>query len=136
MHRTIRNMLWSIAALMCGLMLYILLRPDSYLGKLFSAVNQISALQNAAKIFEVNVLRYYLPDMLWALALGCSLQAVIAPKGTAVLICGGTSLLWGAIWELLQWSGLVGGTGDWVDVLMYFSGALASVIINMKEIKK
>ena len=130
-----KNIAWSFAALLGGAMLYILLRPDSYIGKLFSYCRYIFDFQNGLRHISADFLRYYLPDMLWALALGCCLQGFVAPKGVG-LLCGAVSLLFGMLWELLQFGDVLKGTGDWWDVLMYFCGALASVIINLKEIQK
>ena len=135
MSRTIKNIAWSIAALLTGAVLYILRRPDTYIGKIFSGHQNIDVLREKVAPFVVN-LHCYLPDFLWALALSCSLHAVFLPKGKGVIVCAGTALAAGILWELMQVCGIVTGTGDGVDVLMYLCGGLVSVIINLKEIEK
>lgn len=136
MRTFIKNIVWSVAALLCGAMLYILLRPDSYVGKLFSNCRYVLDFQNSLRHISAGFLRYYLPDMLWALALGCCIQGVLVPKSAGVFVCSALPLLYGLLWELLQYRGVLMGTGDLLDVLMYFCGSLVSVIINLKEIRK
>ena len=135
MSRTVKNIAWSIASLLVGAVLYILCRPDTYIGKIFSGYQYIDVLREKIAPFAVN-LHCYLPDFLWSLALGSSLYAVFLPKGNGVIVCAGTAVVAGILWELMQVCGIVTGTGDAVDVLMYLCGGLVSVIINLKEIGK
>lgn len=135
MSRTVKNIAWSIAALLVGAVLYILCRPDTYIGEIFSGCPYVDMLREKAAPFVVN-LHGYLPDFLWALALSCSLHAVFLPKGKGVIVCAGIVVLAGIVWELMQVYGTVTGTGDGVDVLMYLCGGLVSVMINLKEIGK
>lgn len=123
----------GLAALLLGAVLYILFRPASFITVSIGAYSWLSQLRIWLQPFDCSLLRFYLPDMLWAFALSCGLQTILAPQKWGIVSCGVTAFVCGAIWELLQWLGAVRGTGDWLDILMYFLAALASIFVNKRR---
>lgn len=129
----IKNILLSIAALLLGVLLYVLFRPTTVVSLLFGRIWWVSELQTELQSVPADFLRYYLPDLLWAFSLSCGLHAVILPDQRETLACGGLAVICGIVWELLQKFNAVQGTGDWVDVVMYFLAAIASILINQRR---
>ncbi len=86
-------------------------------------------------IFSCDFLMYYLPDFLWGFSLSCLLQAfcVYSFKGTVLCCC--ITAIYGCVWELLQWLSILGGTGDYLDIIMYLLASILCLIINLKERK-
>lgn len=79
---------------------------------------------------------FYLPDLLWALSLGCAIQGACLPTGKGKLYCVLTGFLWGVLWELGQWSGVISGVGDYWDLLMYLLGSALSLLFNLEGDRK
>jgi len=105
---------YSIAALLCGLLIYLL----EYLN------------------FEIpSLVRSYIPDGLWAssfMACICWIWYDSVKSSFAWVI---SSILVMVSFELLQYIGLVSGTPDLVDVLVYISFSLPFVIMLYKQQK-
>ena len=133
MLNRIKTAVLGLAALLLGAVLYILFRPTSFVSVSFGAYGWLSQLRTWLQPFTCNFLCFYLPDMLWAFALSCGLQTILTPKKWGIVLCGVTAFVCGAIWELLQWLGAVRGTGDWLDILMYFLAALALIFVNKRR---
>ncbi len=133
MSSRMKNIVCCICALFAGAALYILLRPDTYIATALARFDFLVQLQDKLKYIDCDFLRFYFPDFLWAFSLSCSLQAIFAPMKTGTFLCCIAALLCGTVWELFQYFGVIKGTGDWVDVLMYALAAFASVIIQIKE---
>ncbi|MBQ5749538.1 MAG: hypothetical protein IIV87_05205, partial [Oscillospiraceae bacterium] len=80
--------------------------------------------------------RFYLSDMLWGLALGLGLMAIYDPIGKGAWLCAGAAVICGCVWEFAQWTKLVHGTGDILDVFMYLLGGFFSIIMNRNVRRK
>ena len=115
---------------------YVLFRADSYIAALFACIPVIRRLQAALYLSPFVAWGFYLPDFLWALSLCLALLALHHPQNGGVFVCAGGAVLCGCCWELLQVCGAVGGTGDWIDVLMYCLASLLSILIHEKARKK
>ena len=131
-----KNTLLCFWALMLGAAVYILLRPNTWISHLFDSIELVSDLRNAAKSLSRNWFRYYAPDLLWAFALSCGIQAIYEPEHKGVFFCALTAFGCGVVWEILQWSNIVSGTGDLWDILMYLTGSVLSILINVKGEKQ
>lgn len=89
--------------------------------------------RNQLSWLDCGFLKYYLPDYLWGVALACGLHAIFNPKAKESLICTVVVVLLGALYEVLQWFGIISGTGDIVDVVLY---ALAGATVNVINYKR
>lgn len=125
-----KNALSSLTALALGGSLYILFRSGSYIGNAASAFGLVACLREYLRPLSCEFLRFYLPDMLWALSLACGLVTI---WGQRPLCCAGLAFALGCLWELMQAVGIVNGTGDLLDVMMYLLGGAICVQINLKE---
>ena len=130
------NIYISIASLLAGGILYVLFRENSYLGKLFAQCTVIIRLKALTSPLDSDLSKFHLPDFLWGLSLGCSLQAALGMKGYGILICGFVPFLCGALWECMQFFGIIPGTGDYWDIVSYFLAGAICIIINLKERKE
>ena len=131
-----KNSLLCLGALMLGAVVYILFRPNTWVSHLFDGIEFIVDLRSAVASPSRNWFRYYVPDLLWAFALCCGIQAIYEPEHKGVLFCALTALCCGVVWEMLQWSRIVTGTGDVWDILMYLTGSVLSILINVKGEKQ
>lgn len=127
------NILVCILALVAGLAIYVVFRPNTYLSKFVAEMPFATRIKEFAAPFPCDFLKYYLVDYLWELALCCGLIAIFLPDRSAVLRCCAFSLAFGTAWEILQKVDLAGGTGDLLDILMYLAAALTATLLNYKE---
>lgn len=133
MSRRSINILLGTAALVLGCGLYVLFRSSTYVAGVFSGFQWIRFLREWLAPFACGFLKFWLPDFLWGFSFGCYLQAIYLPKGKAALLLGGISLVFGILWELMQYFAVVPGTGDVLDILLYFLASIICTLINLKE---
>ena len=132
MSRRVINLLIGIISLCVGGATYVMFRPNSYITKWIG----IDVFSNYEFIKAFHPISYYLADLLWALSLGCLLVTLFFSKKRGIIFCSFVAFFTGLTWEMLQWMDIVSGTGDFIDVFMYFLSALLVVIINIKETLK
>lgn len=119
--------------LLCGLLVYLRFRPRAYvsifLGQLLSLPPGIRTPEGPAALVSG-----FLPDVLWAWALCFAATAALGwqqrERRAALTVC----LLFAALTELLQKTGVFPGTFDWMDILAESAAAvLAAVTIHLFE---
>ncbi len=132
MSRRVRNFLLSVVSLTCGGLLYVLFRETTYLSKIFERFPFVSHSREVVSFLSCDFVAFYLPDFLWGFALCSGLLAIFDSGIRGSLVCVLTALFWGVAWEMAQYAGVVSGTGDVVDVLMYLVAAGVAVIIHVK----
>ncbi len=125
MKRKICLLLQATAALVLGLLIYLLFRKGTVIHRMIPA--HFAGIWAEAEFPLDIVVKYYLCDMLWGFALAICLCMVI-PMRWAVLV----AVCFGCTWELLQFVGLISGTGDILDCIVYLIGASSTMIINKK----
>lgn len=128
------SLILGFSALLCGFFLYVLLREETYIAKLFRWHPVLAEIQNALNENANAFIKYYLPDFLWAFSLCCFLRAVYWAGKWTGMICAAVTFAAGALWECLQYCGAVAGTGDILDMAAYFTASLLAMII-LKERK-
>ncbi len=133
MSKRMINYFLGLLSLFFGFLLYLLFRENAHISKFLGQIITLDYIRSSVAAWGCNFTKYYLPDFLWAFSLSCLLQAVSPPSVKNTVICCFTGVMYGSIWELLQWLGIINGTGDWLDVIMYFSGSSLSLLINFKE---
>ena len=111
-------------ALLVGAVIYGVFRQNTYIGALVANLLHIPPLQQTVSI------AFYLPDFLWSFSLTSLLLAVFSPTKKLAALFGIVTSVYGALWELLQYSGAISGTADILDVVLYFTAAWLAVIIN------
>lgn len=128
-----QNILLSVLGLATGGLLYLLFRETSYVGQFFGNSPVIATLRSLVKPLSCDVIRYYLPDLLWGFSLSCGVLAILAPTGRLCILWAYTGFFCGVVWELLQSLHLVSGTGDLLDMAMYLLGSGICMLINLKR---
>ncbi|MBQ9848677.1 MAG: hypothetical protein IJO64_06445 [Clostridia bacterium] len=127
------NVLLSVLSLVAGGAFYVLFRADSYIAKAFNGMCSILYLREKLHPHFSDFLNFYFLDFLWGFSLACALIALFDSEIKERATCCSVSLLCGIAWEVLQYEGFVGGTADFLDVIMYLLAALFAFIINIKE---
>ena len=131
MSRRTQNILFACAALVLGCVLYVCFRGSSYVAMLIQRILPAEQLCRFVQPYGNAFLSFYLPDLLWAFSFCCLLNSIYVPGMKGTVACGGAAFLAGAIWEIFQYTGLVTGTGDVLDMLAYLLAALLSTTINL-----
>ena len=128
--------LLSAISLILGASIYIFLRGNSYIGIVTGNFPVILTVRQLVMHLSCDFTKFYLADFLWGFSLCCGLLAIYTPQVKGCLICAFATILCGCAWELLQYVGIWGGTGDFCDMLMYFLAGLTCTIINTVRRKK
>ena len=126
----------SLFSLTLGTCMYVLFRENSYIGTVAGNFHIIHNVRALIKPLSSSFLKFYFPDFLWGFSLCCGLLAIYIPAKKGCLICVGTAISCGCTWELLQYLGLVRGTGDLHDMLMYLLAGVLCIIINIVRSRK
>ncbi len=135
MSKRLLNAILCCTALIIGGLLYIIFRETTYVATLFKSIEVLSSIRKKILVLENAFLMYYLPDFLWGFSLSCGLTAIFNPSLKGIILCSFTAFMCGTIWEILQYSHILSGTGDFADILMYLAASALAVIINSKGVK-
>ena len=128
-----KNHLWiGSIALVLGGAIYILLRPETYVAQLFPQAPILAQMRSKFGGDEWNFIKFYFADYLWGLSFCCFLHLIFQPQRKGSLLCALGTAVYGTLLELLQYFGLISGTGDLLDVLMFISAAATALIINQR----
>lgn len=129
------NSLLCILSLLLGFVLYVILRPNTYISMVFDG-DTVDYLRNLLKPYSFGFFKYYFPDFLWGFALALGFVAIFEPRGRETIACVTCALVCGTAWESFQYLGIVSGTGDVWDIVMYLVSSIITFIINKKEKQK
>lgn len=133
MSKRTANVILSVLTLLLGGLIYLLLRETSIIAVALMHFPGIQPLQSCVSSFHFYFLEYYFVDYLWGLSLCSGLVSIHTPRKKGLIICAAATLVCGSLWEVLQYVGVVTGTGDWMDAIMYLLAAVTSLIFNYKE---
>lgn len=133
MTKQIRNILLCGISLFLGGILYVLFRENTYIFQIAEKIPFVHILRVWLNPIRCDFLSYYLPDLIWAFSLASGLQTVFPADVRDSLLCGIFAFLCGAVWEVLQFCHIISGTGDLLDIALYFCGSALSTILNLKE---
>lgn len=123
-----------ILSISIGAIIYALFREDTYISKIILKFVDLSKWKHMFNYVDSNFTKYYLPDYLWAFSLSCGICIILNPINKQQLFsCTFSSFLIGTIYELLQASNIITGTGDIIDIALYFLAALTINLILIKE---
>lgn len=128
----------SLVLLIIGLLIYLLLRTDTYI-HLFLPYTVQSNLHyiycQIGKNYLTDFAAFYLVDFLWGLSLAFALCSVVSTfKTINILVCCLLAFTIGALYEIMQLSTVLKGTFDIIDICMYAVAAIICATINIKFI--
>lgn len=136
MSKRKKNIRFSLTALVVGCFLYVFFRENTYVGNMFDSIENIEKMRQMFSSQICDLCKFYLPDFLWGFSLSCGLIAIYVPGIKGIIICASVAFLCGCMWELLQYIGVLSGTGDIHDIIMYFLASAICIIINLKETRE
>ena len=122
-------------SLLLGGLIYLLFRKNTYVAILLNC-QLIESIRYSLNELNVDFVKFYLPDFLWALSLCCYLLSLFNPKFIGTVFCSLTVLFYGVLWEVGQYTNVFKGTGDITDIIMYLSASIFAVFIYTKEKRK
>lgn len=125
-----------ITSLFLGGILYLLFRENTYISLPFEESSILLNVRNKVSFLENGFLKYYFPDLLWAFSLCFGLCWIFDPKIGGNIVCATISFIYGSMWEILQGLGVIGGTGDLADVVIYLVANIFAITIIIKRRKK
>ncbi len=125
------NISLACGAMLLGGILYIYFRGTTYIALFFRSIPVIGKVLQDTPTPSCEFFSFYFPDFLWAFSLCCLLNAIHLPHRTGIWLCGIVAFFAGVLWELLQYTHTVSGTGDLLDIFAYLSAAMLSTIINL-----
>ena len=128
-------MIWGcILSLLLGAFIYALFREDTYIAKIILSSMDLTSIKRFLSCFDKDFIKYYLPDYLWAFSLCCGILALLDPKDRKkTFYCSFIAFSWGVIYEILQLTGIISGTGDIIDIILYFLAILTVNIIYLRS---
>ncbi len=132
----IKNLLFlsiGVISLILGLMIYLLFRENTNISQMIYRFIDLTEIRSILSWLENDFLKYYFVDYLWALSLSCWLHLIFLPKMKGSFVCSITVVFLGVLFETLQFTKLVNGTGDILDVISYLLAVLTVNIINYKR---
>ncbi len=122
----------GVFSLIIGLIIYLIFREQTYISKSLSKFFPLKRVREVLKNFNINFVKFYLPDYLWALSLNCGLNIIFKPRRIGSVICAVTVFIIGILYEIFQYLGLIIGTGDIIDIILYLLAGITVNIINFK----
>lgn len=106
------------------------------MAKFVSVHINIDFLRDLFLPFENNFIKYYFVDYLWGLSLSCGLHIIFFPNMKQSIVLTIIVFIFGAVYEALQKSDVISGTGDIADIILYLLAGLCVNLINFILIKK
>lgn len=119
----------SVVSLLAGGFLYLATRPDAHISVFIDKIIPLEEIQTNFLVLKTNVIKYYVPDFLWAFSFTCALLTINQNIKLVVSLAS----LSGMLWEGMQFTGIISGTGDAIDIIMYLTAVFIAVLINKKE---
>lgn len=124
--------LMVILPLLFGTAIYVFLRPDTYISELIGTALHVNAAPaDCPRGMFSDFLRFYVSDMLWAFALPPALFAATGFEADDLLHIFFISVAFAGSLEMLQYIGVMSGTGDLVDLILE-SIAVSAAVFTLK----
>lgn len=118
----------GIISLFSGFLVYVFFRPNTHISKLIYSLIGTSVEMSGSRF-----IRFYVADYLWGFSLSCWLYAIFLPRRRGSALCTLVVCVVGVGYESLQFFGVVSGTGDVIDCLMYLLAGLTVNILNIQR---
>lgn len=119
--------------LFIGAIIYIVLSPNAYLTKLFWNMiridNPFVGVRVSKMHIVVRMIRYYLCDFMWALALTQSIIVILGDKN--LLISGFVGIGFCSVCEIAQLFDSVPGTFDHIDLIVENLAVIFSILTSL-----
>ena len=129
--------LGCILSIFLGALIYAVFRKETYVSQIILSFADLSKIKDAVGWAECEFVKYYFPDYLWAFSLDCGVLFILNPTSRrATISCSALTILFGSLYEILQGVNVIKGTGDIIDVVMYFLAVLIIYLFYKKGMSK
>lgn len=125
-----------IISLFIGVMIYCFLRSGTFFHSFASDYGITFPDYSHIHFPFDDIIRYYLTDFLWLYSMEFGVLAVILPAMTHLPVYLGTLFSFSVIYEILQMTDIISGTGDIIDISVYLSATVVVAMIYIFSIKK
>lgn len=136
MNRKMYSIALGISSLAIGGAYYLLFKNNTILESIVCKFVDYIPIKNQLPRITSSFMNNHFCDFLWVFSLGCGLCSIFEPTKKKSMVIFVAVVILGIVWELLQYYGVVGGTGDILDVVTYIFGAFISLLIITKKEKK
>ena len=136
MSKKVLNAGLSFFTILLGGTLYLLFRENTIISNRFETFCDLTSVRNLLSPFSNDIFKYYLPDFLWAFSLCCGLNVLYEKKVLRAIEAGIVTILFGCAWEILQYANIIFGTADIIDVILYLTASITSVMINILILRR
>lgn len=140
MNKRISYIILSVAFLLIGVIVYYYCRNEVLVYESYLGINKSKGIVSDPKLVNANWLTKsianWLPDLCWEISFLYMLTAVwgswkqvpiLLKLATLIVILGS---------ELLQAIGIIPGTGDILDLLVYFIGFTIFTLVYLNKLRK
>ena len=140
MNKRISYIILSFAFLLIGVVVYYFFRNEVLVYESYLGINKSKGIVSDPKLLNANWLSKsisnWLPDLCWELSFLYMLSAVWGGWTQVPKLLKLTSLLVILGSELLQALGILPGTGDILDILVYFIGFTIFTLVYSNKLRK
>lgn len=126
----VKYFILGFLALFLGLLIYLFLRPNTHISRFLLSFFSIDV-PNVFSVIDNSFFKFYLVDYLWAFGFSCWLKCIFVEKPNGTLWCMFIVSFVGIAYEVMQYLGVISGTGDVLDCLLY---VLAAWTVNTLKI--
>lgn len=116
----------SLAMLILGLLLYLLLNSKAYVSQILLQIIPIQTINEDSLV--IGILRGYGADLLWSASFTLIIQFIVWAEKKKTIYLVFCSLL-GIVYELMQYFGITTGMADIVDGIVYILGSVLAILI-------
>ena len=117
----------SIVMMFMGAIIYLFFNHTAYFVGVIDPFIPPIPLMNQDGMAGI-IIRNFGADFLWSAAFTLTLQAILYLKRNKIRFLLLSSML-GGLYELMQFLGVINGTADIADLIIYFAGCILGIII-------
>ena len=122
-----------IISLAVGGLYYLLFKNNTILENIVCKFVDIMPVKSKMPHISSTFFQCHFNDMLWAFSLQCGLCAIFIPTEKQKVYISFAVVFLGFFWEVAQYSDIVNGTGDVLDIAMYFTGSLIAFLFTLNK---
>lgn len=140
MNKRVNHIILATAFLLIGVVVYYFFRNEVLVYESYLGINKSKGIVSDPKLLNANWLSKsisnWLPDLCWELSFLYMLSAVWGGWTQVPKLLKLTTLLVILGSELLQALGILPGTGDILDILVYFIGFTIFTLVYSNKLRK
>lgn len=119
----------SLISLFAGLFIYSVFKENTYVFNISNNILPFKSLQKKFLFLNNDFIKHNLVDFLWSISFTAWLYIIIKPSRNFSIILSSFVGVFGILFESAQLLGVINGTFDILDIILYFFGSLFIYII-------